>query len=248
MLTEKRFSQILAIVDKEGSVTVTDLVQRLDISESTVRRDLAAMDGKGMLVKVYGGAISLNSPKMTVLDESIVKRKGQFAEEKRRIAKYAASLIREDDFIYLDAGTTTEMMLDYITRRGAVFVTDAVNHALRLSAMGFRVCLLGGEIKSVTEIVLGEDALRMLSKFRFTKGFFGTNGISLTGGFSTPDPREAAVKAAALSACRQSYILADESKFRTESNVRFAHYDDATVITNWIPDGEWKKQDNIVTV
>ena len=91
MLTEKRFSQILAIVDKEGSVTVADLVQRLDISESTVRRDLAAMDGKGMLVKVYGGAISLNSPKMTVLDESIVKRKGQFAEEKRRIAKYAAS-------------------------------------------------------------------------------------------------------------------------------------------------------------
>jgi len=248
MLTEKRFSQILAIVDQEGSVTVADLVQRLDISESTVRRDLAAMDGKGMLVKVYGGAISLNSPKMTVLDESIVKRKGQFAEEKRRIAKYAASLIREDDFIYLDAGTTTEMMLDYITQRGAVFVTDAVNHALRLSAMGFRVYLLGGEIKSVTEIVLGEDALRMLSKFRFTKGFFGTNGISLTGGFSTPDPREAAVKAAALSACRQSYILADESKFRTESNVRFAHYDDATVITNWIPDGEWKKQDNIVTV
>ena len=100
----------------------------------------------------------------------------------------------------------------------------------------------------MTEIVLGEDALRMLSKFRFTKGFFGTNGISLAGGFTTPDPREAAVKAAAMSACRQSYILADESKFRTESNVRFARYEDAAVITNRVPEGDWKKQDNIITV
>ena len=107
MLTEERFSRILAIVDLEGSVKVPDLVQRLGISESTVRRDLAAMDEKGMLVKVYGGAISVNHPKMTVLDESIVKRKTQFTEEKRRIAKYAASLIGEDDFVYLDAGTTT---------------------------------------------------------------------------------------------------------------------------------------------
>ena len=165
-----------------------------------------------------------------------------------QVSKYAASLIGEDDFVYLDAGTTTELIPDYLTQRGAVFVTDAVNHALRLSTMGFRVYLLGGEIKSVTEIVLGEDALRMLSKFRFTKGFFGTNGISLVGGFTTPDPREAAVKAAAMSACRQSYILADESKFRTESNVRFARYEDAAVITNRVPEGDWKKQDNIITV
>ena len=248
MLTKERFARIQAIVDLEGSVTVPDLVQRLGISESTVRRDLAAMDENGMLTKVYGGAVSLNHPKVTVLDESIVKRKALYAEDKRLIARYAASLIRKDDFVYLDAGTTTEMMLDYITQREAVFVTDAVNHALRLSALGIKVFLLGGEIKHVTEIVLGEETLRTLSKFRFTKGFFGTNGISLTGGFTTPDVREAAIKAAALSACRQSYILADESKFHTESNVRFARYEEATVITNRIPEGDWKKQENIVTV
>ena len=74
MLTEERFSRIQAIVDSEGSVTVTDLVQRLNISESTVRRDLAAMAEKGMLNKVYGRAISASRPIMAVLDESIVKR------------------------------------------------------------------------------------------------------------------------------------------------------------------------------
>ena len=248
MLMEERFSRILALVDQEGSVKIADLVQRLDISESTVRRDLAAMDEKGMLVKVHGGAISLNRPQVTVRDESIGKRKAQFTEEKRRIAKYAASLIQPNDLVFLDAGTTTELLLDYLSLRDASFVTHAVNHALRLSAMGFKVYLLGGEMKSITEIVFGEQTVGALSKFRFSKGFFGTNGISLAGGYTTPDPREAAVKAAALAACRQRYILADESKFNTESYVRFARFKEATVITNRKPEGDLNEQENILIV
>jgi DeoR family fructose operon transcriptional repressor len=246
MLTEERYSRILTILNLEGSVTVTDLVQRLGISESTVRRDLTAMDQTGLLTKVYGGAISANRPTMAARDESLVHRKAQFSEEKRRIAKYAASLIRPDDFVFLDAGTTTELMLELITPLEATFVTHAVSHALRLAAAGVRVYLLGGEIKTVTETVLGEDTIQALSRFRFTKGFFGTNAISLTGGYSTPDPREAALKAAALSACQERYILADESKFGQDSNVRFARYDEAKIITNRIPAGNFAKQDNII--
>ena len=248
MLTEDRFSRILAVVDAEGSVTVTDLVRRLDTSESTIRRDLTAMHKKGLLTKVYGGAISLKRPELMVRDEKIVNRKAMYAEEKEKIARYAASLIGPEDFVFLDAGTTTEMMIDYITARQAVFVTHAVSHALRLAALDVRVILLGGEVKSVTETAVGEEALEYLEKFRFTKGFFGTNGISLENGFSTPDPKEAAIKTKALYASRWSYILADESKFGVESNVRFADFKDAKVITTAAPDGEWKKQKNIIQV
>ena len=248
MLTEDRFSRILAVVDAEGSVTVTDLVRRLDTSESTIRRDLTAMHKKGLLTKVYGGAISLKRPELMVRDEKIVNRKAMYAEEKEKIAKYAASLIGPEDFVFLDAGTTTEMMIDYITARQAVFVTHAVSHALRLAALDVRVILLGGEVKSVTETAVGEETLEYLEKFRFTKGFFGTNGISLENGFSTPDPKEAAIKTKALYASRRSYILADESKFGVESNVRFADFKDAKVITTAAPDGEWKKQKNIIQV
>ena len=248
MLTEDRFSRILAVVDAEGSVTVTDLVRRLETSESTIRRDLTAMHKKGLLTKVYGGAISLKRPELMVRDEKIVNRKAMYAEEKEKIARYAASLIGPEDFVFLDAGTTTEMMIDYITSRQAVFVTHAVNHALRLAALDVRVILLGGEVKSVTETAVGEETLDYLEKFRFTKGFFGTNGISLENGFSTPDPKEAAIKRKALYASRRSYILADESKFGVESNVRFADFKDAKVITTAAPDGEWKKQKNIIQV
>ena len=248
MLTEDRFSRILAVVDAEGSVTVTDLVRRLETSESTIRRDLTAMHKKGLLTKVYGGAISLKRPELMVRDEKIVNRKAMYAEEKEKIARYAASLIGPEDFVFLDAGTTTERMIDYITARQAVFVTHAVSHALRLAALDVRVILLGGEVKSVTETAVGEEALEYLEKFRFTKGFFGTNGISLENGFSTPDPKEAAIKTKALYASRRSYILADESKFGVESNVRFADFKDAKVITTAAPDGEWKKQKNIIQV
>ena len=150
--------------------------------------------------------------------------------------------------MFLDAGTTTEMMIDYISARQAVFVTHAVSHALRLAALDVRVILLGGEVKSVTETAVGEETLEYLEKFRFTKGFFGTNGISMENGFSTPDPKEAAIKTKALYASRRSYILADESKFGVESNVRFADFKDAKVITTAAPDGEWKKQKNIIQV
>ena len=248
MLTEDRFSRILAVVDAEGSVTVTDLVRRLETSESTIRRDLTAMHKKGLLTKVYGGAISLKRPELMVRDEKIVNRKAMYAEEKEKIARYAASLIGPEDFVFLDAGTTTEMMIDYITARQAVFVTHAVSHALRLAALDVRVILLGGEVKSVTETAVGEETLEYLEKFRFTKGFFGTNGISMENGFSTPDPKEAAIKTKALYASRRSYILADESKFGVESNVRFADFKDAKVITTAAPDGEWKKQKNIIQV
>ena len=248
MLTEDRFSRILAVVDAEGSVTVTDLVRRLETSESTIRRDLTAMHKKGLLTKVYGGAISLKRPELMVRDEKIVNRKAMYAEEKEKIARYAASLIGPEDFVFLEAGTTTEMMIDYISARQAVFVTHAVSHALRLAALDVRVILLGGEVKSVTETAVGEETLEYLEKFRFTKGFFGTNGISLENGFSTPDPKEAAIKTKALYASRRSYILADESKFGVESNVRFADFKDAKVITTAAPDGEWKKQKNIIQV
>lgn len=248
MLTEERFSRILSIVDLEGSVRLVDLVRRLGISESTVRRDLAALDEKGLLVKVHGGAVSANRPQLPVRNENPALRRTLYTEEKRRIAAYAASLIQAGDFVFLDAGTTTELMPDYLAPGDAAFVTHAVRHALRLSSLGFRVYLLGGELKAGAELVLGEVTVRAISGFRFSKGFFGTDGISPDDGCTTPDPREAAVKAAAFAACRQPYILADESKFHMASNVRFARFEEATVITNRAPEGDLTDRKNILVV
>ena len=88
-------------------------------------------------------------------------------EEKKKIAQYAAELIEEEDFIYLDAGTTTGYMIDALGHTNAVFVTNAVSHAQRLAAKGIKVFLIGGELKNSTEAVIGAQAMKNLQEYHF---------------------------------------------------------------------------------
>ena len=113
MLTEQRFDIILKLLEERKSITVTELRELLDASESTVRRDITALDKAGKLTKVFGGAVALNH-KVTAYEPTVAQKSELNKEEKQKIAKYAASLITPDDFVYLDAGTTTGLMLEYL--------------------------------------------------------------------------------------------------------------------------------------
>ena len=153
----------------------------------------------------------------------------------------------EDDFVYLDAGTTTGYILDYLPARSATFVTNAVSHAKRLAAAGNRVILIGGELKGTTEAVIGSQAILMIQSYHFTKGFFGTNGITRREGFTTPDTSEAIVKSTAMKQCKDVYILTDKSKFGEVSSVTFGGFTDAKILTEEIPE-EYEDSKNILKV
>lgn len=235
MLSERRQEMIIKILQERRSVTITELSELLNISESTARRDITTLDHAGRLVKVFGGAVAADN--IYLSSEPTVAQKNEIhREEKMQIAEYAASLIKPQDFVYLDAGTTTGYMLNYIKEKTATFVTNAVSHAQRLAADGIHVLLIGGELKSSTEAVVGTMAVLTLQNYHFTKGFFGTNGVSKNAGFTTPDEREALVKQTALKQCGNAYILCDHSKFNTVSSITFAAFSDAVVLTNEKPD------------
>ena len=153
--------------------------------------------------------------------------------------------IQPEDFIYLDAGTTTASMLSYLTEKSATFVTNAVAHAKTLAAAGFRVYLIGGELKGSTEAVVGNQALMTLQNYHFTKGFFGTNGISKQSGLTTPDMNEAMVKKTAMGQCREVFVLADHSKFGNISSVTFGSFQNGTILTDTCPE-EYKNSGNVV--
>ena len=136
MLTEERYATILRILEEKKAVTVLDLTQALGASESTVRRDLAALHKSGRLYKVYGGATSLDN-NYSSAEEDMKTKNDLFPEEKIAIARKAAGLIKTKDFVYLDAGTTTLHLIDFLTETSAVFVTNGMQHAARLSAKGF---------------------------------------------------------------------------------------------------------------
>lgn len=247
MLTEKRYEEILKLLEKKKSITVTEIKDCLQTSESTIRRDLNALDSAGKLVKVFGGAVAVDAS-FTAAEQSVTQKAGVNREEKQIIARYAASLIAPDDFIYLDAGTTTGYMIDFVTQKSATFVTNAVSHAQRLAAAGFRVLLVGGELKGTTEAVVGNQAILALQGFHFTKGFFGANGISRKAGYTTPDYNEALVKKTAFEQAARRCILADSGKFGSISSVTFASFEAAEILTEREPSEAFAGCKNIIVV
>lgn len=249
MIAEERLARIVSIVDEQGVVSVPQLMTALDASESTIRRDLAKLDAQGHLNKVHGGATRRHSQYVTA-DQSFARRHALNMEQKRAIAAYAASLIKPTDFVFVDGGTTTECLVDAITEIGATYLTNSLPHAQRLLAKGCRTLLPGGEVKPVTEVLVGAETVNTIRRYHFTLGFWGTNGIGLETGFTTPEFSEAAVKQISLEHTVRPYVLCDSSKFSTISLITFAEFDEATVITDRLPksEGAYRSAGNVIEV
>lgn len=247
MLTEERYSIILETVNKQRSVKLSDLCVLLDTSESTIRRDLNALAEKGMLTKVHGGAIALDDS-FAFIEHNVEEKSKLFAGEKEAIAKFAASLVSNGDFVFLDAGTTTEKMIDYLPERNATFVTNGLIHAKKLAQRGFKVFIPAGEIKLTTEAIVGAECVLTLQNYNFTKCFMGVNGISLSGGLSTPDKNEASIKTAVLNNSQKIYVLADHSKFDKVTSVTFAPLNRGKIITDKLEDRKYLTKASIKEV
>ena len=247
MLAEERFSEILKLVNEHKTITVQELTELLDMSESTIRRDLTTLHKKGKLIKVHGGATAVNMAQYT-RDESVAVRQDLNIDEKVQIGKYASSLIEKDDFVYIDAGTTTDFLIDFLTEQDAVYVTNGIMHAKKLTQKGCIVYLIGGELKEATLALVGEEAMKTLERYHFTKGFFGTNGIHIESGCTTPDIREAAIKEMEILRSAKVYFLADSTKFGQVAPVTFSELDAVDIITTKLKDATFNKYKNIVEV
>lgn len=115
MIAETRHQMILDILHKQRSASVQELAEQLHISESTIRRDLIVLDRQGKLTKVYGGAMAMNmESSYDSYEPDMDTKEGLYVEEKKRMGQYAASLIRADDFVYIDAGTSTIHLVNAI--------------------------------------------------------------------------------------------------------------------------------------
>ena len=245
MLAKQRQDEIIRITEARGSVTLSELVSLFGASESTIRRDLTELDKAGALRKVFGGAVTVGERRNTV-EEGVARRLEISAEEKQKIGRCAAALVEPNDFVFIDGGTTTGAMLPYLTETTAVYVTNAVSHALELIRRGFQVYLIGGKLRETTEVVTGSSACEELYQYNFTKCFMGTNGVDRGAGYTTPDIGEALVKRSAMQNARQCFVLADGDKFNVITPVRFADYTHAVLITDRYPQGWAEKTDNII--
>ena len=248
MLSEKRHKLILEKLERESVVYLNDLVKYLSTSESTIRRDLTALDKAGLLRKVHGGATLLKEISINTTDDIVENRQTLNIDEKLKIAEYAASLIEDNDLVYIDAGTTTELMINFINNTKAIFVTNGIVHARKLIKKNCTTYILGGELKLTTEAIVGAETVNSLRKYNFTKGFFGANGVDIERGFTTPDVKEAMVKEEALHRSRKRFVLCDKSKFGEISSITFANIEEAKIITTNLENNKYRHETEILEV
>ena len=242
MLAEERFAKILDLLAEKRSATVLELCEALNASESTVRRDLTELDRLGKLNKVHGGATLPDS--QFLADELTMDAKQALAvAEKRDIARAAAMLIRPQDFIYIDAGTTTLALVQALSGSAleAHYVTNGIAHARLLVQKGCRVFVPGGMLRPNTEAIVGAAAVASLQAYNFTKAFLGANGVDLQAGFTTPDPEEAAVKATAVRHARESWFLVDSTKFARVYPAVITELQGGAILTDRCPAPQYAK-------
>ena len=242
MLAEERFAKILDLLAEKRSTTVQELCEVLNASESTIRRDLTELDRLGKLNKVHGGATLPDS--QFLADELTMDAKQALAiAEKRDIARAAAMLIRPQDFIYIDAGTTTLALVQALSGSAleAHYVTNGIAHARLLVQKGCRVFVPGGMLRPNTEAIVGAAAVASLQAYNFTKAFLGANGVDLQAGFTTPDPEEAAVKATAVRHARESWFLVDSTKFARVYPAVITELQGGAILTDRCPAPQYAK-------
>lgn len=229
MLTEKRYEIILNYVNENKIAKLKELMDITASSESTIRRDLSNLEEMKLLERVFGGA----KVRTEILEEASYNEKSsKNIQEKNEIGKLAATFVDEHECIYIDAGTSTHSMIEFLkNKKNIIVVTNGINHATDIIENDIDCILIGGKIKKSTKAIVGALALKDIGRFRFDKAFMGANAIDSELGYMTPDTEEAMLKEKAISLSKKSYVLVDETKFDKVSFVKFADISKCTIIT-----------------
>jgi DeoR family transcriptional regulator, fructose operon transcriptional repressor len=238
MYAPERHQQILATARANGRVDVSGLARELSVTPETVRRDLTALERRGVLRRVHGGAIPVER---LGSEPGVADREGQAAGQKERIAMAAIDELPEGGSVILDAGTTTVRLAELLPLdRELTVVTHSIPVAAALiTRENITLQLLGGTVRGRTLAAVGEWTRRQIGEVYADVAFMGTNALSVEHGLTTPDITEAAVKRSLMSASRRTVVLADSSKFGRESFAKVAPLAEVdTIITDVAVDVE----------
>jgi DeoR family transcriptional regulator of aga operon len=227
----QRFSAILERLSTEGSVGVVSVARDLDVSPATVRRDLRLLESQRMLSRTHGGAVADG-----VLYELPLRYKSRRQpEEKRRIAREAASRVFEGWAIGLNGGTTTtEVARALLDRPRLTVVTNALNIAAEIAVRpNLKLVVSGGVARPESYELVGPIAESSLEGLNLDMVFLSVDGISPRAGLTTHHEIEAGTDRALLARADQVVVVADNSKL---GHVAFARICELTDVDELITD------------
>lgn len=214
MLREQRHEVILEDLKKFGIIKVSDLTERLQTTEMTIRRDLKYLEEKDLLIRIHGGAKSKDINRFEELSPH--EKRNINVEKKNEVAEIAASLIKDNDIVYIGPGTTTELMHNYIKASQVKIITNCLNifeefrHDDR-----FELILIGGRFREKTSTFVGSITNDTLERIRVKAAFIGANGIS-GDQIMTSNEDEGQSQKVILNNAENRYVICDSSKIERE--------------------------------
>lgn len=231
-----RQRQIMELVERDGEIRLAGLKEHFGVTEMTLRRDLEKLESIGMVKRTFGGAISTHQMRDITLDE----RSGVMIQEKSRIGKLAASLIRPGESVFIDGGSTTLEIVRALPRDIDVHVvTNAVNLASELLVKGVRTIMVGGILVEATSSTVGPMATEAVGKLAFDRAFLGASGLSALNGFSNSNLYEAELKRLIIERSADTTIVLDHTKFGSQVLFSFADlWQINRLISDQAPTGE----------
>ncbi len=212
MTAEQRKQKILDLLKENDTVRVASLSRLFGVSEVTVRAYLEDMEGKGLLSRIHGGAVSSYKPYYSM---NLNQRLEANQKAKVAIAQRVADLIQPNDTVMLNAGTTTLLVFRrFPASYNLNIVTNSISIALEASGNpNYNVILVGGAVNTKYQFTHGGDAVTQLKKYHADKLILSVDGISGEQGFTTYYNTEVSVDAAMIEQSDCCIVAADHSKF-----------------------------------
>ncbi|MGP3955362.1 DeoR/GlpR family DNA-binding transcription regulator [Nonomuraea sp. 3N208] len=231
MLRDRRHEVIVRILRSEGPATVEALAERLNASPATIRRDLVQLHDEGLLRRVYGGAMPIDERDDPFVDVAAVR-----GAEKDRIAQRCAEIVKDEETVLLDIGTTAHRIASYLRGRPLTVVTSSLAVLEELQdEEDIQLIMLGGMVRRDYRSLVGfltEDNLRQIKADRL---FLGTSGVRPGGHVMDTTVVEVPVKRAMIAASDQVVLVADVGKFPGTGMARVCGPEDLDVIVTNAP-------------
>lgn len=228
-----RQKEILKILSKTGTISVNELVSRLNVSGVTVRQDLTFLEDEGFVKRVHGGVILKNT-------DDISRRLTVNYEQKLKIAHKAASFVTSGDTILIESGSTNTILAKEVSKLEniTVITTNIVVAREFRKNETINVILLGGNYQKESESLIGPITKLCLNHVNYKNAFIGVDGFTIGNGFTSKDIMRAEISSEIVKKAEKVFILTDSSKFgKRELVTLFAiEYVDYVITDSGIPE------------
>lgn len=230
MLKERRHTIILDLISQNNVVKVSELVDILDVTEMTIRRDLQELEDKNLLIRIHGGARRIEEGSLHLVELSHRQKREINLEEKKEIARIIAKNIYENETVFLGSGSTIELVYDYLDLSYAKIITNSIYVFNKFkNDERYELILTGGTYRSKTGSFTGTITNDFISTINVEKSFIGVNAINNNAIFNANED-EGVIQRSILNNSRKKYVIADFVKFDKLDFYQFYDLNDIDIL------------------